>query len=100
MLNFLSSLLSLKLWSCGVSKMDQFISGGSPLVHISGYIVPSKVLFSAKKYWYISDFSTEMYVVGTHNIYWGASNEFPQHMFLEKYEKYYVDTPSYLAVCD
>ena len=26
----------------------------------------------------------------------GASNEYPQHVFMEKKEKYYVDTPSYL----
>ena len=29
---------------------------------------------------------------------WGASNEYPQHIFVENWEKYLPDTPTYLAL--
>ena len=42
-----------------------------------------KALFSIQNYWYFSYFSTKTYAAGTQPRR-GASNEYPQHVFMEK----------------
>ena len=64
--------------------------------------------FSIKKCWYFSYFSTNKYVLVLIRstltqirsiLTRGTSNEYPQQLFLEKCEKYFPDTPSYLQLC-
>ena len=55
-------------------------------------IATDKALFSSKKCWYISYFSTKTYLVvlirsASVRPWWGASNEYPQHIFLLRNKK-------------
>ena len=58
-------------------------------------IAPDKALFSTKKYWYFSYFSTKnMLWYSLEAPGWGASNEYPQYMFSRRNKKNIILIPS------
>ena len=57
--------------------------------------------FSTKVHWYLSNFSTKKHMLwySLEAPRWGASNEYPQHMFSWRNKKKYLsDTSSYLEL--
>ena len=93
----LDTLSCLELWVTAFMLKNKHLTDHSVFISIT--ISPDKALFQLKSTGNFSYSCTKTYVVYSLEVpLRGASNEYLQHVFAQKSEKNYPDTPLYLEL--